>query len=198
RSWGPRAGLVMFRSVRSGIRRTKSLTRPGGAGWTVEPLSEFGDNYEEFFRAAVPQFDCICVRDREYLNWRYIDPRGGWFRSFQALDLMGVILGYVVTKVTESRGIIVDLLALPGRDEIVQALASRAVDELEFAKVPVTTCWLPASHPYQSSLRSLGFVTWYADTLVKYRELREGQQFQELLDDPRTRVHFMEGDLDFV
>jgi hypothetical protein len=48
------------------------------------------------------------------MNWRYCDPARGRF-TVRVAERNGKILGYLVFKISEGSGYIVDLLALPGR-----------------------------------------------------------------------------------
>ena len=117
-------------------RITNALTpsiRPK-SHFDVEPISSFDDEVNDFWDQVKGNYSYILERRKEYLNWRFCDPRGGDYHVLQAKE-DGRVLGYVATEVRESQGYsegyILDLLALPDRDDVADELFKSACKYLD-------------------------------------------------------------------
>jgi hypothetical protein len=165
--------------------------------WSINTLERFDDRIDECFAQAAKPFDFLAVRSRDYMNWRYCDPAAGRF-TVRAAEQEGRILGYLVFKVSEGGGYIVDLLALPGRLDVVRSLVEDVLDLLRQAEVELVTCWMIARHPYNGILRRYGFVDSGRDVGFRYRVLSLDESKIEFLRGPEARVHLMHGDSDWV
>lgn len=174
------------------------LARPNG-DWSLRQVGRFDDRIDEFWREACKPFLLIVERKKEYVNWRYADPRAGNFRITIA-ELGDAVVGYVVTSASRDRGYIADLLALPGRTDIAHSLLRRAVDELRSDGNSVIECWSPRDHPYRSALEANGFVHKRRSIAVSSRASREYAQMYEMAfgDDRKASIHVTLGDFDLV
>ena len=145
---------------------------------------------------ASQQFDIAVARQQDFLNWRYCDPRGGAF-VVRTAEEGGWLAGYAVLRVSGRVGYIADVLALPGRLDIVQSLVHNALGYFATLGVPSIEAWCSAKHPYAQLLASLGFdnkrrtlrLDWVAFTDLPDREL---------LSSRRLILHYMPGDSDLV
>jgi len=167
------------------------------ASFAIRTVPAFDDRLDSFWRQAARPFDLIFVRTKDVMNWRYADPRAGNF-TIAIAEHDGELLGYVITRCSRGRGYIADLLALPDRVDVASALTHHALTSLRSQELERIECWLPARHPYQTSLRDLGFVRRNSHLLVRYRPFLTSAQELELLQEPTTRVHFTAGDTDLV
>ena len=193
---GPLLGL------RSGLRRSAGRAargaRPGGEPFQVLPSERFDDRIDAFSAAASAPFDFIVVRSRQHLDWRYGDERGGRFTTRVAEDADGAIVGYAVARARGDRGQLVDLLALPGRLDVVAALIEDLAGALEQAGCIDVVCWLPQRHPYRVELYRSGFFDARHCPHITYRPCGASAEELEFLADPATRIHFTLGDTDLV
>ena len=172
------------------------LRRPRWKG-SIHTLERFDDRIGEFFDEAARVFDFIVVRSRDYLNWRYCDPAAGRF-TVRAAEQQGRLLGYLVLKVAEGEGSIADLLALPGRSDVVRSLLEDALHHFRGASVELVTCWMVSRHPFNGILRRYGFFDSRRSVGCRYRTLSLDRSELELLEDPRARIHLTHGDSDWV
>lgn len=167
--------------------------------WTLRRVSRFDDRSDRFWQEARKPFVLIVERKAEYLNWRYADPRAGTFQITIA-EAGDDVVGYVVATASRDRGYIADLLALPGRTDVVRSLLGHAVDELAGEGKAAIECWLPREHPYRGVLEAQGFVHKRRSIDVSARAAREYAQTHEMAfgADPKAAIHIALGDFDLV
>lgn len=164
--------------------------------WTIETRPRFDERADEFWNQASTQFDLIVVRRQDFLNWRYSDPRAGSF-TIRTAEEGGRLLGYAVLRVSGGIGYIADLLALPGRLDVVQSLVANALPWFRERRVPSVQCWCSRRHPYAQLLASLGFASKRRTLHIDWVVFTDRPD-QELLSDHRLIVHYMPGDSDLV
>jgi len=165
--------------------------------WTTLTLGQFEPRHEEFVTEALSQFDFVADRSIAYLNWRYCDERAGPF-TVRVAEHDGRMLAFAVTRVLGAGAQIVDLLALPGREEVAEALVRDSVRLAESGGAEHVTARLPQCHPYVASLRRAGFfdVGHVGGELVAPRRApAESLAFLERMD---ARIHLVFADSDFV
>jgi GNAT superfamily N-acetyltransferase len=171
--------------------------RRARCGWSVNTLERFDERIGGFFDEAARPFDFIAVRSTGYLNWRYCDPAAGRF-TIRAAEQEGKLLGYLVFKVAEGEGYIADLLALPGRSDVVRSLLEDGLRHFREAGVEQVSCWMISRHPYNGILRRHGFLVSRREagfSCFAYHPERLDVQF---LDEPRARIHLTHGDSDWI
>jgi len=164
---------------------------------SITTLERFDERIGGFFDEAARPFDFIVVRSRDYLSWRYCDPAAGRF-TVRAAEQEGRLLGYLVLKVAEGEGFIADLLALPGRSDVVRSLIEDALRIFREAGVEQATCWMISRHPYNAILRRYGFIDSRGDVGFKYEPATLPASELEFLDDSHARIHLTHGDSDWV
>ena len=170
---------------------------PARGDWSITPLERFDDRIEGFFEEAAQPFDFVIVRGKDYMNWRYCDPAGGRF-TVRVAEQQGRLLGYLVFKITEGEGYIADLLALPGRIDVVRSLVEDALRIFSEAGIELVTCWVISRHPYNGILRRYGFVDSRRDVGFRYQPVSLDESELEFLADPRARIHLTHGDSDWI
>jgi hypothetical protein len=165
--------------------------------WSITTLERFDDRIEGFFEEAAKPFDFIFVRGKDYMNWRYCEPAAGRF-TVRAAEQDGRILGYLVSKISEGSGYVVDLLALPGRIEVVRSLVEDALHLFREAGVELVTCWMIWRHPYNRMLRRYGFVDSRRDAGFSCYPIRPDSPDVRFLADSGARIHLTQGDSDWI
>jgi hypothetical protein len=145
----------------------------------------------------------ILKRDIEYLNWRYCDPRGGDF-VVRAIHEDGSMFGLCVLGVNLNDpdypvGIIVDILARPGMEKLVDDLVFDAIQYFSDKSINSIKTWLVGNHPYTRLFSRQGFL----DTRVHPYETYELSA--DLSDDleafkrcAASEMHHVYGDFDFI
>ena len=200
-------GAAIFNVLPATALALWSRLRPaiGGRGArdvTVETLDAFDGRFEPFLEQASAAWDVIPVRSIEYLNWRFCDRRAGKFivRSAQLED---ELVGYSVLHVVGSRGQIMDVLALPGRLDVVRTLIADAVQQLGESGTAAVECWMLREQPYAQVLRRTGFMRLPARSAeiadeVGWDGSGIGAVERALLMSPSTRVHLVRADFDGI
>ena len=171
--------------------------RRGRCDWSISTLERFDDRIEGFFDEAARPFDFVVVRTRDSMNWRYGDPAAGRF-TVRAAEQKGKLLGYLVFKIAEGAGQIGDLLALPGRTDVVRSLVEDALGFFREAGVELVTCWMISRHPYNGILRRYGFIDSRRDAGFSCYPLKPDSPDVDFVDDPRARIHLTQGDSDWI
>lgn len=171
---------------------------------TASSAQTFGREVDRLFARASAEFDFVVLRNKEYLNWRYGDRRGGPF-NLRLFHDNGDLIGYMVTKREAIDGTpnvtIVDILMDPDRLADLPKLIDDAVVTARQEGAVVVSCCLPRDHPYAGSFRRAMFferpryVGRKAATMV-FRS--EDKGLEGLLASPTARFHLTLGDTDWV
>ena len=189
-------GVVLDRRGRARARRRGEATAVEGV--SIAAVDRFDDGIDDFFAAAGEPWDAIVVRSRAHLDWRYCDQRGGRFRKLVARDAAGTILGYAIGNQRGEHGYLVDLLALPGRVDVVSALIEPLTADLGRAGCVDLLCWLPQLHPYRAALHRAGFLDARELPIITFRHAGADPADLDFLTEPELRLHFTLGDTDLV
>ncbi|MCK9485668.1 MAG: hypothetical protein M0R73_03055 [Dehalococcoidia bacterium] len=166
-------------------------------GWTIRTVDAFDQRIEAFFTDAATQFDLIQVRNQRFLNYRYADRRAGPF-TIRLAEAEGQILGYSVVRATSDSGVLADLLALPGREDVADALIKDALTLARQAGAPSVRTWMMRHHPYHRLLVHAGFMQNQSIVEPGYEAKHMDPVELEFLADPQARVHIVIGDTDHV
>lgn len=106
----------------------RALGKAFGGGLEAEVIEDFDPSFDELFEKVASTVPCIPEKDAAFLSWRY-GPKSPQY----PVIVLGVrdgdtLLGYAVLKVTiGSDGYILDLVRLPGRDDVARALLRASV-----------------------------------------------------------------------
>ena len=165
--------------------------------WSIRRIDHFDDRVDTFWHEASAPFQAFAVRDRDYLNWRYCDPRAGAFEVSIAEE-DGRILGYIVSSLSYGDGYIADLLVLPDGLDVAAALIANSFQYFRNAGASEVECWCPPDHPYRPLLRDMGFTKLRRTAQITYQTYTAGPEALEPLRRSGAVVHFMLGDTDLV
>jgi hypothetical protein len=197
RTPAPLAALrIRLESAANRIRH-RPYWRPVKPSWSIANLERFDERTDDFFDEAARPFDFLVVRSRDYMNWRYREPAGGSF-TVRVAEQEGRILGYLIFKISEGDGYIADLLALPGRLDVVRSLIEDALRLLREARAEMVSCWMIARHPYNDLLRRYGFVSSRRDVGFVYKAVNLEPEALEFLEETTAQIHLMHGDSDWI
>ena len=169
RPW-PLVALAYAATRLAGVLRHPPYLRPQRAEWSLRVVPRVDERIAGFYERASAPFEFIRLHDKSSFNWRYCDPRAGVFTVTLA-EHDGELLGLLVRKTTPEVGVIADVLALPGRLDVVRSLVADALRAFREEGVAGVRCWLPARHPYQRVLRRHGFIDSQRPVGLVYRPI---------------------------
>lgn len=135
------------------------------------------------------------MRDRDYLNWRYCDPRAGKFEVRGAVD--GGLVGYSVLSVNNAFegypvGNVVDIQAEPGRPDALNALISDAVAFFDARDANIVNCLVVGGSPLGRALGRHGFL----NSRVRFHLTYDAMGGGDPLGSASGELHFCFGDRD--
>jgi GNAT superfamily N-acetyltransferase len=169
--------------------------------YKIENISKFDDRINVFWSKIEKHLIFSIKRDKDYLTWRYCDPRGGDYQIKQIIE-EDEIVGYCVYRINRfnpdyPRGFIVDLLTLAGRIDLGSALIDSVMSDLKEAGVNVVNAWLFEGHPLMGAYTRNGFINSHTNFFVYYksREVVDLYLNQEWGID---QFHFQAGDTDII
>ncbi|MBN2336685.1 GNAT family N-acetyltransferase [Candidatus Bathyarchaeota archaeon] len=165
-------------------------------------FNRFGPEYNDFWARISEHYDFIYERAPSYLNWRYCDPRGGAYIKAQVTE-DDEVLGFVVLRINKyvpeyPEGYIVDLLALPGREDAVRALLAYSIERCGEEGANAIHYWGFSESNLTKAATEFSFhqLTKYSGS---FREAliseEENRRLKEL--DPQ-RIHLSYGDHDWI
>jgi hypothetical protein len=127
---------------------------------SIEQVTSFDERIDSFWEKASKLKNIMVVKDRKYLNWRYVaKPRNKYniFIAKRQDDIVGYIVFYL-EKNNRYRGLIIDLLTIPGEDYVGEALVSNAVARFKAEEASIIYCWMLRDTPYYRIFKKLGFM----------------------------------------
>lgn len=164
----------------------------------ISNIDSFDDGINAFWLKVSEHYRFMVERDQVYLNWRYCDPINDY--SVLVAEENGEVLGYIVLGVVErqrgyTEGYVLDLIALPGRENVAGSLLDSALDHFDSEGVNSVNCLVVAGHPLEASLRRCGFVDSRRENNLFYMSLGGNDILTALSSELPSRIHFCYGDL---
>ena len=128
-------------------------------GIEIDQVSSFDEAFEHFWQKASALYPIIGIRNRDYLNWRYLRHPTRSYAIYRAKE-NGEMRGYIILRKVDllkfNSAVIVDLLALD--EEILSALVERGIQHGQQEGADLLGFMLPQSHFYYKLLRRKGFL----------------------------------------
>ncbi|MDQ4126342.1 MAG: GNAT family N-acetyltransferase [Actinomycetota bacterium] len=154
---GPLKGLL-----NRGLRAVdEALARRFGGDLEAEVLEGFDDSFDDLFERIAAIVPCLPEKDAAFLGWRYGPGSPQAPVTVLGVKSGGRLLGYAVLKSASKGqdGYVLDLMALPGRRDVVLALLRETVRQFRRMGVQIIRYRFleSPSSPRQADLRSLGF-----------------------------------------
>lgn len=192
-----------------GFHTVKSLNKIGNAlrgNKTVKPdvkiyeISSFDDRIDIFWDEISEHYDYIVERRRDYLNWRYCDPRGGDFVVKQA-EGGDRILGYSVLRINRYRkeypvGYVVDLLTLHDRPDVVDELVSDAIHYFDVHDINLINYQVVKGNLNERIFKKHGFLDSRVDINLFYNHLGHEEILNKINQLAIDKIHVCWGDQD--
>jgi hypothetical protein len=160
----PRAPIprALQRLLNGGLRAVdEALVSGFGGDLEVEVLDSFDDTFDDLFERVAAVVPCLAEKDASFLRWRY-----GPGSPQSPVTVLGVrsggrMLGYAVLRTAfhGQDGYILDLTALPGRQDVVRALLRETVRSFRRMGVQIIRYRFVESptSPRSADLQRLGF-----------------------------------------
>jgi len=166
----------------------------------VEKVDRLGPDFDVFWEQVSKKFDYIGVRNSEYLNWRYADPRAGNYSIYLA-KINDEIVGYMVICINGyikeyPVGFIVDLLTNPETVEAAYPLLDEAQKYFDENNVNIVNSLVVKDGVFETSFSRKGFLDSRVRLKVFLRPVSEIKIFDILSAFRPERVHFTWGDHD--
>jgi len=100
-----------------------------GGGLEAEVLSGFDESFDDLFERVAAVVPCLAEKDAAFLGWRYGPESPQAPVTVLGVRSGGRLLGYAVLKSASKGqdGYVLDLMALPGRPDVVRALLRESV-----------------------------------------------------------------------
>lgn len=140
---------VVYRTQKTPIIKDLAITQ----------TSSFDERVNRFWDKVSQRYPIMVVRDKDYLNWRYVTVPDASYLIYVA-EIAGEICGYIVLRYVQEEGVkvstIFDILAQS--EGIAQCLISKAVEHSMQAKADILYYSFWANKPFIRALRRNGFI----------------------------------------
>lgn len=127
----------------------------------ITKISSFDDRIDVLWREISNSYNVMVVRNKEYLNWRYVNVPDVIFTIYIA-EMEGKILGYIVIKCEKQRGLtigrIFDFIVLPNQEIAGQMLIQKATEFFRDEKASLILYRLAGTKAYYKMLRNNGYI----------------------------------------
>jgi hypothetical protein len=160
----PRAPIPrpLQKLLNGGLRTVdETLSRGFGSGIEVEKLDSFDDSFDDLFERVAAVVPCTAEKDAAFLRWRYGPGSPQAPVTVLGARSGGRMLGYAVLRAAfhGQDGYILDLTALPGRQDVVRALLRETVRAFRAMGVQIIRYRFIESptSPGRTDLQRLGF-----------------------------------------
>lgn len=137
-------------------------------------VTKFSDKMNLFWNDVKKQYNYITVRNRDYLNWRYCDPRGGDYVIKLAEEGENIV-GYLVLRINKfeeyHKGYIVDTITSPERLDVIDSFIQNAKLFFKEKNVNNIRSWDIKDSISSMFLLKHGFVKM-SEKYIQYKETR--------------------------
>ena len=168
----------------------------------IKKIKRFDDRIEQLWNDIKESYAFILERKQEYLNWRYCDPRGGDYIINQA-ENGEEILGFIVLRLNKyvkdyPVGVIVDLISLPDRLDVADALISDAMCFFDGNSINAVSAWTFKNHPYEKLMKRNSLMDSRARPSGFFEHFNLVERASDVKDCPADKFHFQMGDTDWI
>jgi hypothetical protein len=130
----------------------------------VREISHFDERINEFWNTVSSDYNIIRIRDKKYLNWRYVDIPNANYIIYLAEE-GGKICGYIILGCKDASGLIFgsiyDIIAPSDRGDIIQGLIAKAVEHFNEEKADAIFSQMVPNKIYRKALLKSGFIPYF-------------------------------------
>jgi hypothetical protein len=131
-------------------------------GLTISKITSFDNHINDFWDKFSNDHEIFIVRDKEYLNWRYVDVPDVDYTIYLA-EKDGEVCGYVVLRCVKEEGLasgyIFDIIAPLNRAEVIHCLLSNAIEYFKNENADLIFCKMVANKTFRKIFRNNGFIS---------------------------------------
>jgi hypothetical protein len=165
-------------------------------------IDHFDDTYDIFWNKIKNNYSFILEKNKEYLNWRYCDPRSGSY-IIKVAKQGEQIVGYIILRINRydkkyPRGYIVDLMSLPNFYDVSYMLVQNALRYFEEKNVNVITAYFVENSKYEDILKTSGFIKVPNIMHIFYQHLNNDINIEELIREDPNKLQLTMGDTDWI
>ncbi len=128
----------------------------------IKEIEEVDERFDDLWQKAFSLHKTMLVRDRAYLDWRYIKKPDANYTIFISED-EGQLLGYIVLRIIEDNGLrigwIADILTNSRDTPAVMDLIAKGTRYFNNIDMDVVLCVMPPKGYIAPSLKKIGFFT---------------------------------------
>lgn len=185
------------------FKNALSLSPPLNGDFRIKKISSFDNSINAFWNEIKDHYTFIVERTKDYLNWRCCDPRGGNY-LIKIAERDGHVLGCIVLRINKYQkdyptGYIIDLLTLPGRLDIVDALIRDAIQDFDNQNINIIKCQIIKNQQYERIFKKYGFLSTRNGTNILWRsDTTIGEELSKFQTSSVNRIHFVYGDYDDI
>ncbi len=141
-SWLLRGLGVALDAVKALVNR---MRRPSASDdYSIEIVTEIDEQFDALWNRLSASFPIVAVRDRQFVQWRFVDDPVFDNTVLVARDRDGMIAGYTAVRMTMKGpmrvGRIMDIFCSPTSTVLTTSLLRAALDHLERQRVDVVSC----------------------------------------------------------
>ena len=164
-------------------------------------VGHFNEEMDAFWDKIKGDYKLITERSREYMNWRYLDPRAGNFVVKAALE-RGELIGYIVLRINNHdlkgpRGYVLDLCTLKDRLDCASMLIRESSKYFDDNKIGSVEYMIVKGHPYERLFSIFGYVDTRNDNGIYYDLYRDGVKVDDVISFEPGEILFQLGDTDW-
>lgn len=141
------------------LYRTRNT--PKVDGLTITRVLSFDERINDLWEKVSKDYKIIVVRDKEYLNWRYVDVPGVDYAIYLA-EKGGQILGYTVLKCERQFGLkvgrIFELIVPLGQQAVAQSLIQKAIKFFREEKADFVVYRIIGNKAHCKAVSRCGFI----------------------------------------
>jgi hypothetical protein len=184
------------------FKRAKRASNKIHHDFKIAEINIFDDRIDKFWSQVSTKYKFIVQRDRDYLNWRYCDPRGGNY-IVKVAEAESRILGFIILRINRYDvkypvGYIVDLLALPDRLDVISELAISAVDYFDNENINKIQVNALKNSSTESMFQRMGFINDTMIPFINYPPEFRNDALDGLNKNDVNNIHFVYGDYDYI
>lgn len=130
----------------------------------ITKISYFDNRFDDFWKKVSNDYNIIVVRNKKYLNWRYVDvPTADY--SIYVAERKGEICGYVVLGYYKRGdlmlGCIYDIITPLNQEDVLHCLISKAIDHFKDEKVDCVFYEMVGPKIYRKIFLKNGFIPYF-------------------------------------
>jgi len=170
--------------------------------FSINTITEFDDRINDLWKQVKVGYDLIVERKKEYLNWRYCDPRGGLY-TVRLVEEENEILGYSVLRINRynpdyPEGIIVDLIVENNDEDVAASLFYDACRFFDNNDVNAARYLAPRDHFISKIIGRFGFLDSQREQVVWFGDNGDPKILETIKNSSKDKVMFQYGDTDGI